>query len=215
MQKVTLFILLVILTLPTAGNPMSMMLESNNDYLRQWSSDVSNIVHRLAVQHNVQAAKQTDQEEICLREITGTRRFLNEVHGYCLLVPYEYLIGQPNRNELWFYKDSPLDVDHPKLIVKVQDTGGRSLEQLVDEFIDGYEGFEIQRYANIEINGEEAVLLEGVPGQDLTRQVFTVHQGRLYTLVFIPDDKNQDVIYHQLKQFYKIVMDSFRFLTWK
>ncbi|MCL4267033.1 MAG: hypothetical protein KJ069_27890 [Anaerolineae bacterium] len=51
-----------------------------------------------------------------------------------------------------------------------------------------------------------------VPGQDLSRQVVLVRDGRFYTLTFIPDDPEAGEVYAEMQTVYDMVLDSFNFL---
>jgi UDP-3-O-acyl-N-acetylglucosamine deacetylase len=51
-----------------------------------------------------------------------------------------------------------------------------------------------------------------VPGQDLSRQVIAVHDGRAYKLVFMPADEAQGDVYHEMEAPYELAVRSFRFL---
>ena len=62
------------------------------------------------------------------------------------------------------------------------------------------------------VDGQQAYVLERMPGQDLTRQVFIVYQGFLYHLTFMPDDPQAGEAYQQMEPLYVAVMDSLHFL---
>jgi hypothetical protein len=62
------------------------------------------------------------------------------------------------------------------------------------------------------IDGEQAYILEPIPGQDLSRQVFIVYQGFHYHLTFVPDDSQIGEPDQQMESLYAAVMDSLRFL---
>jgi hypothetical protein len=62
------------------------------------------------------------------------------------------------------------------------------------------------------IGGEPAVMLDGMPGQHLSRQVVVVHGGRLYRLTFVPSDRSLAESYEQMEHLYASVLDSFRFV---
>jgi len=157
------------------------------------------------------AANPGGSNQACLGEDPGTKSFVNEAHGYCLLYPSGYDLGEPNENEIALYVGSLLDVEHPKTFIDVQDADGRSTEQVVDEIIADLAGIDIQR-DNMEIDGETAIVLDGVPGQDSSRQVVFTHAGKVYRLTFFPGDESYGEIYNQMQQVYKTVTRSFRFL---
>ena len=114
------------------------------------------------------------------------------------------------------YAGSLQDVSHPKLFIQVEDAGGRTAEQVADDVVteatDGMPGFAIDRPFGVTIGYEPAARLDGVPGQDLSRQVIAVHDGRAYTLVFVPADESQGEVYREMEALYDLVVRSFRFL---
>ena len=73
-------------------------------------------------------------------------------------------------------------------------------------------GFAIDRPFGVTIGYEPAARLDGVPGQDLSRQVIAVHDGRAYKLVFVPADEAQGDVYHEMEALYELAVRSFRFL---
>jgi hypothetical protein len=66
---------------------------------------------------------------------------------------------------------------------------------------------------DITIDGEPAVVLDHLPGQDLNRRVFLVHEGRFYHLFFTPVDPSQPEVYQRMEDFYRTIIDSFRFVS--
>ena len=150
--------------------------------------------------------------ETCLHEDSGTKSFVNEAHGYCLLYPNNYDLGEPNEHEIALFVSSLLDVEHPKIFIDVQAANGRTAGQVADEIESGYPGFDIQRIDNLVIDGVTSVVLDGVPGQDSSRQVVLIHNDLVYHMTFFPTDASYGEIYTQMKQAYKTITRSFRFL---
>jgi hypothetical protein len=114
------------------------------------------------------------------------------------------------------YAGSLQDVSHPRLFIRVEDARGRTAEQVADNVVteatDGMPGFAIDRPFGVTLGYEPAARLDGVPGQDLSRQVIAVHDGRAYTLVFVPADESQGEVYREMEALYDLVVRSFRFL---
>jgi hypothetical protein len=54
--------------------------------------------------------------------------------------------------------------------------------------------------------------LSNVPGQDLSRQLIFVKDGRLYKLTFVPDDEAAGEVFQEMNVLYELVIDSFSFL---
>jgi len=74
-----------------------------------------------------------------------------------------------------------------------------------------FPGFEIVR-SSATIGGQDAIVLDGVPGQDISRQVVVACEDRLYRLTFVPASEDAGEIYTRMEQFYQMVLDSMSFL---
>ena len=95
--------------------------------------------------------------------------------------------------------------------VQVQDAAGKTAAQFVDEQVVALgEGFNIST-SEVTVDGEQAIVVDGLPGQDSNRQVFVVHNERLYDLVFMPWFPNAAEP-TPLEHLYATVMDTFHFL---
>ena len=55
------------------------------------------------------------------------------------------------------------------------------------------------------IDGEEAVLLDNLPGQDFNRRVVVMHNNMVYSLMFMPLSPEAEPLYQS-------VLDSLRFV---
>lgn len=66
--------------------------------------------------------------------------------------------------------------------------------------------------AVIDIDGQQAIILGHLPGQDLNRQVFIVVRGNLYHLTFMPDDPQAGESYLQMESLYTAITNSLHFL---
>jgi hypothetical protein len=151
-----------------------------------------------------------DVTEECPLATADAQLLTNVDHSYCLLYPTGYDLVQPNPNETVILVGSLLDVEHPKAFINVQDAAGRSAAQVADEVEAGMPGFAMQR-SGVTIGGEEAVVLDNVPGQDLNRQLVVVHGGRLYKLTFVPADPSLGDLYARMEELYSTVVNSFQF----
>jgi hypothetical protein len=153
----------------------------------------------------------------CPEVAENTTIYTNEVVGYCLLVPAGYLTLQtnPEATETAFYVDSIQDVTHAKLFISVTDANGRTLDDVTTEKaaeIETIMGEAPMWSFGYMLDGVPANQFDQVPGQDFSRQVVLVHNGRLYTLSFIPDDPAAGDAYTEMQTLYDTVMASFSFL---
>jgi hypothetical protein len=139
----------------------------------------------------------------------------NEEHGYSLHYPAGYDVLHPNEDETVIFVGSLLNVEQPRAYITVQGADGRTAGQVADELAGEFDvDFGIQR-TNIVIDGEKAVVLDHMPGQDTNRQVMVVHNDRLYTLTFVPAGEDYGQVYAQMEKLYATVIDSFTFLAQK
>jgi hypothetical protein len=147
----------------------------------------------------------------CPTATSDTKLLTNTEEGYCLLYPAEAVSNMPG----WVVINpvsGPGDIPGDAWVyVQVQDAAGKTAAQFVDEQVTALgEGFNIST-SEVEVDGEQAVVVDGLPGQDSNRQVFIVHNGRLYNLVFAPWFPNAAEP-TPLEHLYATVMDTFHFL---
>ena len=66
--------------------------------------------------------------------------------------------------------------------------------------------------SSIGMGGTPAFVVFGVPSQDLSRQLFMVHNHRLYRVHFMPDDpQHSPVSYTQMENLYAMITNTFVF----
>jgi len=63
----------------------------------------------------------------------------------------------------------------------------------------------------VTLDGEEAVVLDGMPGQDFQRRVYVVHDQTLYVLAFMPTRSENKEASDQLEALYAAIINSW---TW-
>ncbi|UCD99485.1 MAG: hypothetical protein JSV42_01795 [Chloroflexota bacterium] len=155
-----------------------------------------------------------DQEIVgaCVRYSDEARLFISDLHGYCLRYPAEYDVATYGTNEVMFFEHSILNASDPNLRIDVRPTDGMTVEQAADQVAEAYAmpGEEPPR-VEMTLDGEKAIALLRLSGQDPNRQVVVVHQGYLYSLVFVEMDTNQPEIVNQAEKLYNTVIQSFNF----
>lgn len=117
---------------------------------------------------------------------------INSVHQYCFRYPPDYDLFYPNESEMMLVKRFVLNTSEPRVSINVQPAGDLTLEQAADRIVGVYAipGAEVIRQP-LTIDREAAILLDGLSGQDLNRQVVILHNGRLYDLYFLRMNKNR------------------------
>lgn len=145
--------------------------------------------------------------------LSGIQPYTNETHSYNLFLPRDVQVSQPNETEVMILAPGQ---GHPgqeraAAFIFVEPTDGRSVEQVVDALITELgPGFNISTTA-MAIDGEQALVVSGLPGQDSNRQLFMVHNDLLYHLTFVPDDSQLDDVYQQMQDIYALVLNTFHF----
>lgn len=148
----------------------------------------------------------------CPEPIAGTLLQTDETLAYCLLYPDSHTVVALESGNTEIVIGEVMNHIDPRVSIYAEDLGGRTLQQYVDEFLTGFEGFEIEQ-TDLIVSGEEAIMLDGIPGQDFYRRVFIAHGGMIYNLLFAPYDPSLADTFSQAEQLYTLVMDSFVFTT--
>ncbi|MGE5138211.1 MAG: hypothetical protein ACM3JD_02010, partial [Rudaea sp.] len=152
---------------------------------------------------------------VCPSPAPDRQLWENQEYAYCLQYPAGYKVEQPGEGVTVIMTDSLLSVQQPRANIEVENANGRSASsaatQLAAEFEASVPGIKIAR-TNITLGGEQAVVLDNLPGQDLNRRVLVVHDNRLYTLMFSPTDQSLGDAYSKLEELYQAVTESFRFI---
>ena len=87
------------------------------------------------------------------------------------------------------------------------DPHNRTAEVIVDEDITLAGGLNVGRWT-VRLGGEQALVLDGMPGQDLVRKVYIVHQQTLYILTFSPTFSKNTAAIDQMEALYAAVTSS-------
>jgi len=148
----------------------------------------------------------------CNRSSDKVRLLINSVHQYCLQYPAEYDVFFPNESEIVLVKRSVLNVSEPRVHIMVQPAGGMTADQAADSFLAVYTFPESELVReSLTIDGEKAIMLDRLPGQDINRRVFVRHNDYLYQLTFLPMDETRPEVYAQAEALYFTVVNSFNF----
>jgi hypothetical protein len=184
-----------------AGQGKQKMSEADQTALNNWMKSVHARIWDAAAAANLPPAALAN----CPAERDGTQRVVDARRGFCLLIPAAYTVFNTNPNEIVIAKESLLNVTEPRLFVAVTGAGARTAAQAADDIVASMPGFDLKR-STVDIAGQEAVVLDNVPGQDLLRHVLFVHNGRLFDLTFSPAD------HEQMEAFYHSVVADFKLL---
>jgi len=110
----------------------------------------------------------------------------NTEAGYCLLYPEDYSADPQNFiviNPITGPGDMPGEA---WMFIQVEAANGRTSAQVADAAIEPLgTGFNITK-SELLIDEAQAVVVDGLPGQDSNRMIFLVSNDKLYTLTFAP-----------------------------
>jgi hypothetical protein len=136
----------------------------------------------------------------------------NEEHGYCLLYPSGLEVFNPNENETVLIEGSLLNVEGPRVYILSEGAAGQTAEELADRLAAEIPAeFAIQR-TSLTLDGQPAVVLDRLPGQDLNRVVVVVYSDRSYQFMFVPVGEDYGDLSELTEKLYEMVINSFRFV---
>ncbi|MBK7452998.1 MAG: hypothetical protein IPJ46_04545 [Anaerolineales bacterium] len=159
----------------------------------------------------VTASQIATLEKTCPIPTADTKLQRNDNDGYCFLHP-SYSTSLTGLIVINPHTNSGGDIPGDAWVsIQTETAGNRTAAQVADERIASVgAGFNITR-KDVMVDGEQAVLVDGLPGQDSTRYVFIVHNNRLYTFEFAPWYPNAATP-TPLENLYSTVMESLHFL---
>ena len=91
--------------------------------------------------------------------------------------------------------------------LEMSDSQGRTAEQVADEELAAVPGLSVDRWT-VTLGGEPALVLDGMPGQDLQRRVFIVRGQTLYILAFMPTRSENQAANDQMEALFTAVTSS-------
>lgn len=156
----------------------------------------------------------TTPADPCPSETAELKLLMNVEDGYCLLYPAEYSLQIPHFiiiNPASGPGNIPGDV---WVSIDMEAAADRTASRVADAEIETVgPGFNITK-SDVLIDGKQAIVVDGLPGQDSNRKVYVVSNERLYTLMFAPwspntDDPGQLTL---LEDLYATIMDTLHFM---
>jgi hypothetical protein len=153
-------------------------------------------------------------ETPCSTSTDGVKPLSNAENSYCLLYPAAY---STTIKDYIVINPTNLPGDMPGdswVSIKMENAAGRSADQIsFAKITEAGLGFNITRYV-INIDNEQAIVVDGLPGQDSSRKVYVVHGDRLYTFSFEPwyPAPEGSAQLTPLEDLYAMLMQTFRFL---
>ena len=91
--------------------------------------------------------------------------------------------------------------------LEISDSDNRTAEEIADQDMIYATGVDVGR-STVTLGGEQAVVLDGMPGQELQRRVYVVRQQTLYVLAFWPARSENKAASDQMGALYAAVTSS-------
>ncbi len=91
--------------------------------------------------------------------------------------------------------------------IEISDAYGRTAQKIADEDLTFAAGADVGRW-DLTLDGEQAAVLDGMPGQDPQRRVYVVHQQTLYVLAFMPTRSENKAVGDQMETLFTAVTNS-------
>ena len=139
--------------------------------------------------------------------------FSSDLLGLCFSYPTGYT-QNPNDDTVEIAApDLPGTDTKGRFWLEISDSYDRTAEVIADEDMtyavtqQGVPPENLDRWT-VTLGDEQAVVLDGMPGQDLQRRVYVVHQQTLYVLAFSPARSEDKAAGDQMEALYAAVMNS-------
>lgn len=151
----------------------------------------------------------------CPTATADLKLLTNAEDGYCLLYPADYSTDLSHYiviNRIAGPGDIPGDA---WMSIYTEPAKGRTAAEIANAAMDEVRNFSLDfnlSSSEILIDGKQAFVLDGLPGQDSNRQVIVVGNDRLYTLMFAPwyPNVNSSIL---LENLYTTIVQTLHFLS--
>lgn len=137
----------------------------------------------------------------------GVQAYTNAAHGYRLFIPKGFEVQQPTATQVVII--APGEGHNERGFISVEPANGRTAEEAANAVANAVK---VETTSVMGIEGQQAVILDRLPGQAPNRQVFIVNDGVLYKMMFVPRDELAGNAYIQMEALYATVMNTFHFL---
>ncbi len=189
------------------GKGTQAMSEAETAEATQWATDVY-----MRLLQTAPSAASSELPAQCPVATATTKLLVNTAQGYCLLYAAEYTTVQTVSDTTNIVLDSIMNHIDPRASITVEDAAGRTLAQVTDQVAIDYAapGIKVEP-VSLKLDGDAAIMLDNLAGQDFNRRVVALHNGRLYSFFFTPLGDTSETR-AKLETFYQGVIASFRFV---
>jgi hypothetical protein len=147
------------------------------------------------------------------------QRYQNDALGFRVYLPKDSVVSTPTADEVMILAPGQghPGQDRAAAFIFIEPANQRTVEQVVDAVkAETGPGFNITVTA-MTIEDSQALVVSGLPGQDVNRQLFMVHGGQVYHMMFVPDipnaqESNIQEAYSKMEDIYAMVVNTWHFV---
>lgn len=157
-------------------------------------------------------AKQSDSPSSSPTVTVSTQMVTNETFDYCFVYPQGFTQqAYNNQVEVVGPHSGQGGLAAGLVWIDVTDAQGRTAQEIADEDVKAFGGS--PKRSTVMLGGEDALVLDGMPGQDLIRKIYIVHDGLLYTLSFSPYQSDKKTVSAQMETLFASVTSSWVWMS--
>jgi hypothetical protein len=135
--------------------------------------------------------------------------FSSDALGLCFSYPEGYL-QLPYEDTVEIVAPDPPGSEPKALFwLEKSDSYARTAEVIADQDMTAA-GLPSVARSFVTLDGEQAVVLDGMPGQDLQRRVYVVRDQTLYVLAFMPTRSTDQAASDQMEALYAAILGSWK-----
>jgi hypothetical protein len=135
-----------------------------------------------------------DLPERC--HVWGYDNYVDRANGFCFAYPplFQAQVNEAGNPVLYGPAlDGSVEPLRASLLIEVEVAAeNKTLDEIVDGYLAQFDGMNIPPIARteLELDGQPAVMLEVVPGREGSRDLFMLHDGTLFHLMFMPSTRD-------------------------
>ncbi len=144
----------------------------------------------------------------------GVQLYTNEAYGWRVYIPkgYEVLESNPENVLVMAPGEGHPGEGRAAAFISVEMASGLTVEEIVDKVkTELGPGHNITTGTALGLDKVTAIVVSGLPGQDVNRQLFAVYNDLLYHVTFVPDTSEAGTAYSDMKDLYAQIINTFHF----
>lgn len=147
----------------------------------------------------------------CPEAAPGAHQLIYAAQGICFLYPDNYDVFQGEDGALTLYVRSLLNTEAPLASVRLEALDGRSIQEVIPDYPSDAD-LATMSFLTIDLGGEQAMVLDNLPGQDINRRVIAMHDGRVVDIMVARIGEEYGEVGQQAEALYQMITESFQFI---